>query len=56
LNCIFVLAVLLNHFFGLDGLYWACCLATFVSIPLGLWYERSDRWRRPVVQHEPAEV
>lgn len=50
-NCILarlILAVAFNHFFGLMGLYWACMLAPFVSVPLGFWYERSNRWRRSV--------
>jgi putative MATE family efflux protein len=48
-NCILarlIFALTLNHLFGLMGLYWACMLAPFVSVPLGLWYERSNRWRR----------
>lgn len=51
-NCILarlILAFLLNHFFGLDGIYWACMLAPFVSVPVGLWYERSNRWRRTLI-------
>ncbi|MGI5935514.1 MAG: MATE family efflux transporter [Oscillospiraceae bacterium] len=48
-NCILVrvpLAFILNHFFGLSGLYWACMIAPGSSVPIGLWYERSNRWRR----------
>lgn len=48
-NCILarlILAITFNHFFGLIGLYWACMIAPFVSVPLGFWYERSNRWKR----------
>lgn len=48
-NCILarlIFALTFNHFFGLMGIYWACMLAPFVSVPLGLWYERSNRWKR----------
>lgn len=54
-NCILarlLLAVLFNHFFGLMGLYWACAIAPFVSVPLGFWYERSNRWMRSIAQRE----
>ena len=50
-NCILarlILALTFNHYFGLMGLYWACMLAPFVSVPLCLWYERSNRWRRSI--------
>lgn len=50
-NCILarlILAYTFNYFFGLMGLYWACMLAPFASVPLGFWYERSNRWRRSV--------
>lgn len=51
-NCILVrlvLAVLLNRFFGLTGLYVSCMIAPASSVPLGIWYERSNRWRRALV-------
>ena len=50
-NCILarlILAITFNHFFGLMGLYWACMMAPFVSVPLGFWYERSNRWKRSI--------
>lgn len=52
-NCILarlILAITFNHFFGLMGLYWACMLAPFVSVPLGFWYERSNRWKRSIAE------
>lgn len=53
-NCILarlILAITLNHFFGLMGLYWACMIAPFVSVPMGFWYERSNRWKRSIAEH-----
>ena len=50
-NCILArlfFALTFNHFFGLMGLYWACMLAPLVSVPLGFWYERSNRWMRTI--------
>ena len=47
-NCILarvVLIFLLNHFIGLDGIYIACMIAPASSVPIGIWYERSNRWR-----------
>lgn len=52
-NCILarlILAITFNHFFGLMGLYWACMIAPFVSVPLGFWYERSGRWMRSITK------
>lgn len=48
-NCILVrliLAILFDHFFGAEGIYWACMIAPFSSVPIGFWYERSNRWRK----------
>ena len=47
-NCILarlVLVFVLNHFIGLTGIYLACMVAPATSIPIGYWYERSNRWR-----------
>jgi len=49
INCILVRLVLifvLDHFFGLVGIYIACLIAPSSSVPVGLWYERSGRWRK----------
>lgn len=51
-NCIIVrmiLAITLNHFFGLTGLYFACMIAPSASVPLGWLYMRSNVWRRSIV-------
>lgn len=48
-NCILfrvVLAVTLNHFFGIVGLYTACMLAPAISVFLGHLYAKSRVWRR----------
>ena len=47
-NCILarlVLIFILDHFIGLVGIYLACMVAPASSVPLGFWYERSNRWR-----------
>ncbi|MCC8357340.1 MAG: MATE family efflux transporter, partial [Oscillospiraceae bacterium] len=54
INCILVrvtLGVLFNYLWGLDGLYIACMIAPFASVPFGLWYERSNRWRLTAANH-----
>lgn len=52
-NCILVrvvLAALFNHFWGLSGVYWACMIAPFSSIPIGMIYTRSGIWKRTLVK------
>ena len=47
-NCILarlVLVFILEYFIGLDGIYIACMIAPAASVPIGIWYERSNRWR-----------
>ena len=59
-NCILVRVVLiflLNHFIGLTGIYIACMIAPASSIPIGIWYERSGRWRKhPQISAETADI
>lgn len=53
INCILAritLGVAFNHFWGLDGLYLACMIAPFTSVPFGMWYERRGRWRRTIIK------
>ncbi len=48
INCIpvrIILAVTLNRFMAVEGLYIACMLAPAASVPFGIWYVRSGRWR-----------
>ncbi|WP_409967853.1 MATE family efflux transporter [Bengtsoniella intestinalis] len=48
LNCIVVrliLAVILEGAIGLHGIYWACMIAPFISVPVGYWFYRSNKWR-----------
>ena len=47
LNCIVVrliLAVILDHFFGIYGVYVACGIAVSSSVPVCVWFYRSRRW------------
>ena len=47
LNCIVVrliLAVVLEHFLGIYGVYIACGVAVASSVPVGWWFYRSKRW------------
>lgn len=47
LNCIvvrLVLAVLLESSMGITGVYLACMIAPSVSVPVGYWYYKSNRW------------
>ena len=47
LNCIvvrLVLAVILDHFLGVLGVYIACGVAVASSVPVGYWFYRSKRW------------
>jgi putative MATE family efflux protein len=53
INCILIripLAFVLNHYFGIFGVYLACMIAPCASIPFVLWYEKSNRWRRSIVK------
>jgi len=50
-NCILarlVLIFVLNRFIGLVGIYIACMAAPASSVPIGFWYERSNRWLKDV--------
>jgi putative MATE family efflux protein len=51
-NCILVrvpLSIILNSLFGVVGIYVACALAPIISIPIGIWYTKSNRWRTTMV-------
>lgn len=45
-----ILAIILDHFFGLMGIFWACMIAPASSVPLGYIYERTNVWRKSFVQ------
>ena len=52
-NCILVrliLAVILDHFFGVVGVYAACAIAPASSVPIGWWYCRSGKWKKNAVK------
>ena len=60
-NCILarlVLVFILNHFIELTGIYIACMVAPASSVPIGFWYERSNRWRNKtkVISRESIEA
>ena len=40
-----VLAVILEHFMGIYGVYLACGIAVSSSVPVGWWFYRSNRWK-----------
>ena len=44
------LIFLLNHYIGLNGIYIGCMIAPVASIPFGIWYERSNRWRKKLLK------
>lgn len=55
-NCILfrvVLAVSFEHFFGIVGVFAACAIAPSISVPIGMLYTHSNRWRRSLVGGEP---
>lgn len=49
------LAFVLDRYFGLVGIYWACMIAPASSVPLGYLYERAGKWRRSLAAPSPAE-
>ena len=52
-NCILVrviLVVLLEQAMGLPGIYLACMIAPFASVPIGFIYVRTNVWRKSLVQ------
>lgn len=49
LNCIIIrllLALILEHFFGIVGVYVACMIAPGSSVPVGFAYYRSGKWKK----------
>ncbi|MFI3253629.1 MAG: MATE family efflux transporter [Eubacteriales bacterium] len=47
LNCIIVrlfLALVLESSMGITGVYLACMIAPSVSVPVGYWYYKSEKW------------
>ncbi len=54
-NCILVrivLAAWFNGLWGAEGIFWACMIAPFSSVPIGVWYERSGRWQKSLLAGE----
>ena len=56
-NCILArvaLIFVLERLMGLTGIYLACLIAPATSVPIGIWYERSNRWRKkPILRKTP---
>lgn len=51
LNCIvvrLVLAFILEHFFGINGVYIACMIAPLSSVPVGYMYYKSEKWKKRI--------
>ncbi|MBR5047200.1 MAG: MATE family efflux transporter [Eubacterium sp.] len=54
INCIpvrIVLVIILEGLFGVTGIYLACMIAPFASVPIGFFYVRSGIWRRSLVNN-----
>lgn len=52
-NCIVfrvVLSILFEYFWGVEGVYAACAIAPSISVPVGMYYTRSNRWRRSLAK------
>lgn len=48
-NCIVfrvILSVIFEHFWGVEGVYAACAIAPSISVPIGMYYTYSNRWRK----------
>lgn len=48
LNCIVVrliLAIIFEATIGLTGIYLACLIAPSISVPVGLWFYKSNKWK-----------
>ena len=52
-NCIVfrvVLSILFERFWGVEGIYVACAIAPCISVPVGMYYTWSNRWRKSLAQ------
>ena len=55
-NCIVVrvvLAIILNNILGYMGIYLACMIAPFISVPIGYFYVKSNVWKRSIIEEKP---
>lgn len=58
-NCIVfrvVLALVFEKLWGLEGIYIACAIAPFSSVPIGYIYTRSGIWKRSLVKNKGNAV
>ncbi len=51
-----ILAIILNHYFALPGIFWACMIAPAFSVPLGYLYERSGIWRKSLAKETGTQA
>ena len=57
-NCILfrvILAITLEHFFQIEGVFLACAIAPSISVPVGMYYTHSGRWRKSLTQTRMLE-
>lgn len=55
-NCIVfrvILSVTFEALWGVEGVYVACAIAPSISVPIGMYYTHSNRWRKSLAK--PAE-
>ena len=58
-NCIVfraILAITFEHFWGVEGVYLACAIAPASSVPIGIFYTRSNRWRKSLAKSDSKEA
>ena len=54
-NCIVfrvILAITLEHFFQIEGVFVACAIAPSISVPVGMYYTHSGRWRKSLTTRD----
>jgi putative MATE family efflux protein len=57
-NCIVfrvILSITFEHFWGVEGIYAACAIAPSISVPVGMYYTHSGRWRKSLAQRTQKE-
>jgi Na+-driven multidrug efflux pump len=57
-NCIVfrvILSITFEHFWGVEGIYAACAIAPSISVPVGMYYTHSGRWRKSLAQRTHKE-
>ena len=52
-NCILfrlILAIIFEHFWNINGVFIACAIAPTISIPIGIHYFNSNRWKKSLAE------